>query len=124
VYGMPREPKHPSGAAKVVTVRLSPAHVARLDELRGGKLSRSEVIARLLEKGNGFSGAHPAVSGAPPEPEHPQPLVHVLAPEAPAEVPNGRSTCEHLPIRRRTIAGGMVRCDACGMVRGAGGIWR
>ena len=121
---MPREPKHSSGAAKVVTVRLSPAHIRRLDELRASlDLSRSDLVARLLE--TGFS-AKPAVSPNHPstgaaEPPHPQPLAHVLGTEA----ANERSTaCEHLPIRRRTIAGGMVRCDACGMVRGAGGIWR
>ena len=48
---MPRAPEHPSGAKQLVTIRLSPAHIARLDQaVTESGTSRSIVIAKLVER--------------------------------------------------------------------------
>lgn len=63
---MPRPPGHPSGAKQPVGIRLSPAHITRLDALRGG-LNRSDYFAHLIDQ------VHQALGGADTQQNDPDP---------------------------------------------------
>jgi len=144
---MPRERRHPSGPAEVVTVRLSPAAIAVLDSWRAARsLSRGAAVERMVLRA---MGPRPGAAGLPlPASSVPavqataqgrHPATHRVVSATEAETPDEAAFAEGVPAvltgvvppsgvcgheRYTVVAGGMRRCNQCGAIRGIGGVWR
>lgn len=134
VYGMSRLPSDESGPARTVSVRLSPRHIAMLDEMAGARaMNRSQLVTKLIERAE--RGTHPSQSGEVVA-HHGDGSVTLasVSPIVSGGVTLGQTAehvaqhafainaCVHRNITK--LATGLHRCRDCNGTKGNDGVWR
>lgn len=135
---MARPLKSPEKKAVQATVRLTPAAWARIDELRKPGQTRASVIEAIVWRD--AQGSLPLVDDSDGSNKRSIQERRKDAGDAliaavekvgldakPLVAQEVRGTLPGMDCPHRTsttIGAGMRRCEACGAVRGAGGVWR
>lgn len=114
---MPRRPADPSGASRQAAIRLSPAHLAKLDRLAARRhLTRSQFVARLLDRITEEPPPPPLDLGpdhARPPPTEARTKVDAAAARARQRRQAAEEACQHWRTSRRD---GERRCLDCGIL--------